>query len=149
MLARLNSARNSSALGVEVMAQPSAEWWVCYAKADEVTPESVAARKLICGAIQVATAYGAVSVDGEVVAVGSAAAEAGWVGFFNVATLPAYRRIGAARAMMAALGEWGQAQGATRAYLQVVADNEAALRLYERLGFTTGYYYHYREEIRA
>jgi ribosomal protein S18 acetylase RimI-like enzyme len=137
-----------STLIVELSAEPPEVWWDCYAKADEVSLESVAARKAICASIQVATVYAMVMLDGEVIAVGSAAVEGDWVGFFNVATLPEHRRLGAARALMAALGKWGQAQGATRAYLQVMANNEAALALYARLGFTTGYYYHYREEVR-
>lgn len=82
-------------------------------------------------------------------AVGSAAVGEGWVGFFNIATLPAFRRRGAAWAVMGALARWGAQMGATSAYLQVMAGNEAALRLYARLGFTTGYYYHYREEVRG
>jgi ribosomal protein S18 acetylase RimI-like enzyme len=148
-LAEMLASVNSPSLQVEVMALPSKAWWGCYAKADDVAPDSVAVRKVICGAIKVTMAYAAVIVDGEIIAVASAAAEAGWVGFFNVATLAEHRRIGAARATLAALGEWGQTQGATRAYLQVMAGNEAALALYGRLGFTTRYYYHYREEVRA
>ena len=35
---------------------------------------------------------------------------------------------------MAALVEWGAAQGATTAYLQVLGDNAPARRLYERPG---------------
>lgn len=145
MMARLDGR---STLIVEVTTVPPQMWWECYAKADDVSPESVAARQAICASINVATAYATVLLDGEAIAVGSAAAEGDWVGFFNVATLPQRRRLGAARAVMSALGQWGKAQGATRAYLQVMADNEAALGLYGRLGFTTGYYYHYREEVR-
>ena len=44
---------------------------------------------------------------------------------------------------MAALVEWGAAQGATTAYLQVPEDNVAARRLYERLGFATHHAYRY------
>ena len=132
-------------LQVEIMPQPSAAWWECYAAAEGVAADSIAGRQAICVQIKGATAYAAVQREGKTIAVGSAVAEAGWVGFFNIATLPAYRRQGAARALTTALARWGQAQGATLGYLQVMAQNEAALRLYRRFGFSTGYFYHYRE----
>ena len=36
-------------------------------------------------------------------------------------------------------------EGAKQAYLQVAADNDAAMRFYQRLGFVDGYGYHYRQ----
>ena len=44
---------------------------------------------------------------------------------------------------MAILLEWGAEQGATTAYLQVLGDNDPALRLYERLGFREHHRYRY------
>jgi GNAT superfamily N-acetyltransferase len=133
-------------LTVEIMSQPSPVWWDCYARADAVEPASVTARKAICAQITQATAYAVVVRGDEAIAVGSAVAEAGWVGFFNVATVAKHRRIGAAQAVMLGLGMWGQRMGANHAYLQVMAGNPAAWKLYARLGFVTEYYYHYREE---
>ena len=131
---------------IEVARQSTAAWWSCYAEADGVEGASVAVRQAICTTIRQATAYAmAMHKDGPI-AVGSAAVHGKWMGFFNIATLPAYRRKGAARALLARLVVWGLEQGATRAYLQVMADNDAARQLYGRLGFSTGYYYHYREE---
>lgn len=134
---------------VEIMPQPSAAWWTCYAAAEGVAADSIAGRQAICAQIKGATAYASLQCDGKTIAVGSAVAEKGWVGFFNIATLPAYRRKGAARALMIAIARWGQSQGATLGYLQVMARNEAALRLYCRFGLSTGYFYHYREEAPA
>jgi N-acetylglutamate synthase len=134
-------------LTVEVTPLPEPIWWECYAKADEVAPESIEGRKAICAQINQSAAYAVVYRSGEAIAVGSAAAEAEWVGFYNVATLASHRRMGAAQMVMQALGQWGKMQGATRAYLQVMVNNEAAQRLYARLGFVTGYHYIYREQI--
>ena len=61
-------------------------------------------------------------------------------------TAPELRRRGAARALMSSAAAWGAARGASVAYLQVERDNTAALRLYQRLGFTPRYPYHYREK---
>lgn len=132
---------------VDLSSQPSAAWWDCYATADQVAAGSVAVRQRICGQIGIDACYASVLFGGRVIAVGSATVDAGWIGFFNIATLPEYRRRGAATLLMARLSRWGQQLGAIRAYLQVTAGNHAALRVYERLGFTTGYFYHYREEV--
>lgn len=66
-----------------------------------------------------------------------------WVGFRSIEVHPDHRRHGLALAVMAALVEWGAEQGATTAYLQVLADNAPALALYERLGFRTHHRYRY------
>ena len=87
-------------------------------------------------------------VDGEVAfgllggaAVGRAAVTAApdgtrWVGLSAVHVVEEARRRGLARDLCAALLAWGGEQGATRAYVQVLADNTAASRLYESMGFS-------------
>jgi GNAT superfamily N-acetyltransferase len=74
---------------------------------------------------------------------GVAAYDRDWVGFRSVEVSPAHRRRGLGLAIMAALLEWGAERGATTAYLQVLGDNEPALGLYERLGFTPHHRYRY------
>lgn len=76
-------------------------------------------------------------------ATGVAAYADDWVGFRGIEVHPDHRRQGLGLAIMAALLEWGAEQGATTAYLQVLGDNTPALRLYERLGFTTHHAYRY------
>ncbi|MDQ4054131.1 MAG: GNAT family N-acetyltransferase [Actinomycetota bacterium] len=66
-----------------------------------------------------------------------------WVGFRAIEVAPEHRRQGLGLAVMDALLEWGAEQGATTAYLQVIGDNEAALRLYEGLGFREHHRYRY------
>ena len=48
------------------------------------------------------------------------------------------------RALCARLFAWAWDHGMRTLYLQVTADNEAAVALYRRFGFTAGYGYHYR-----
>ncbi|MCU0493919.1 MAG: GNAT family N-acetyltransferase [Chloroflexaceae bacterium] len=85
-------------------------------------------------------------LDGQIVGVGLAVVERGWLGIFSMATLPNAQRRGVASALLGAMAAWGQQQGATQAYLQVHAENEPALKLYEKLGFSTLYQYYYREK---
>jgi ribosomal protein S18 acetylase RimI-like enzyme len=100
------------------------------------------ARALLAGVTQ-PSAYAVLTLDGAPAAAGRAVVDGRWLGIFNMATLPAFRRRGAARAVLAALAEWGAAGGATTAYLQMEADNGAAPGLYDRAGFTTCYEYEY------
>jgi GNAT superfamily N-acetyltransferase len=74
---------------------------------------------------------------------GVAAYARDWVGLRAVEVEVGQRRHGLGSAIVAALLEWGAERGATTAYLQVHADNTAALGLYERLGFTTHHAYRY------
>lgn len=66
-------------------------------------------------------------------------------GLFEVATDDAERRRGhGGRTVLAAL-KWARLRGAREAWLQVEADNEAALNLYCSIGFAEIYRYHYRQ----
>ena len=67
-----------------------------------------------------------------------------WVAVNAVETAPAARRRGLAKLVMDALLEWADEQGATDTLLEVTPENEAAVALYDALGFTTHHDYHYR-----
>ena len=53
----------------------------------------------------------------------------------TIATDPAHRRQGLARAMLDQFHAAAQTRGATRAFLEVAADNHAARALYEAAGY--------------
>ena len=53
----------------------------------------------------------------------------------TIATRPEHRRQGLARALMANLHEIAAGQGAIRCFLDVAADNRAAIALYRSLGY--------------
>ncbi len=74
---------------------------------------------------------------------GQASLAGDWVGMRALEVAPARRRRGLGLAVVGALLDWGAERGATTAYLQVLADNEPALSLYDRLGFATHHTYRY------
>jgi len=76
-------------------------------------------------------------------AIGVGVAERGWVGIFGMATLPQFRRQGAASQIIRTLAEWGEQQQAKQLYLQVMSQNETAQAVYARLGFEEIYRYFY------
>lgn len=58
---------------------------------------------------------------------------------YNVAVDPAYRRMGAGVRLLNALLDAAAKRGAVKAYLEVACDNEPALGLYRKFGFTVSY----------
>lgn len=80
----------------------------------------------------------------EIVACGLVVVEGGVAGLYDVFTAEAARGRGHAERICRHLLAVGAACGATVGYLQVDAANDAARRLYRRLGFADGYAYHYR-----
>ncbi len=97
--------------------------------------------RVITGVLAV---YASVDVDGMPVAVGRGCVTTGWLGIAQLNVAPSFRRRGLARALVSALADWGVALGARHAYLQVEADNAAAIGLYDGLGFALHHRYHYR-----
>lgn len=66
-------------------------------------------------------------------------------GLFEVATEASQRGRGHGRRTLLSALKWARSQGARKAWLQVEADNEAAIGLYRSLGFSEVYRYHYRQ----
>jgi ribosomal protein S18 acetylase RimI-like enzyme len=81
---------------------------------------------------------------GPALACAQVAREGRFVGLYDVHTAPEARGRGLARYLCERLLSTEASDQADIAYLQVGADNDAARRLYARLGFVEGYRYHYR-----
>jgi GNAT superfamily N-acetyltransferase len=90
------------------------------------------------------SAFALIRHEASPASLGRAVVEDGHIGLFDVFTRPDFRGRGLATDITLALLGWGEAQGATHAYLQVVPSNDAAHRLYQRLGFQEAYRYWYR-----
>jgi GNAT superfamily N-acetyltransferase len=65
-------------------------------------------------------------------------------GLFEVATTPGLRGRGHGRRVVLSALKWARLRGARDAWLQVEADNRAAVGLYRAIGFADIYRYHYR-----
>lgn len=85
-------------------------------------------------------------VDHCCAAVGTAVVEDSWAGFINIAVHPKLRGRGLGRILLNHLAVWSRNNGATGLYLQVVNDNEPAMKLYGKAGYTPLFQYHYRSK---
>ncbi len=129
---------------VTVGAECDDRWLTAYRRMEHIDSTSALRRGDIMRSIEPAATYAIAWNGAAPCAVGSAVADDGWVGVFNMTTATHYRRQGAGRSVVRALLDWARHEGATNVYLQVMQDNAPALALYHRLGFRTLYSYHYR-----
>ncbi|GAB3586637.1 GNAT family N-acetyltransferase [Calidifontibacter terrae] len=125
---------------VEVSPAPPDAWWVAS------SPRSVEHRDIVERLIeQVHDGWflTALQPGGDPVAVARIAYSPGWVGLYDLHTPPAARGHGYARTLVGEAARDADRRGVRSAYLQVSADNEPAIALYESLGYTTHHEYWY------
>jgi N-acetylglutamate synthase len=89
------------------------------------------------------TVFVAARRGAEVIGVGQLVLERGRAGVQCMATRPTHRRQGVGVAVLHALANEAATRGAEHMYLAVMADNTAALDLYERSGFDRVHEYSY------
>lgn len=132
---------------LEISEEFAEDWFAVYSQVEHGDASSLAVRSEILRRIQAPVGFALLKIDDTPAAVGLGVVEAGWLGIFCMATLPAFRRQGAANAVLRTLAIWAaQLYDARQAYLQVMEENSAAQAVYGRVGFTTLYHYHYREQ---
>lgn len=124
--------------------QPAEDWATVCWPSPPVDPLEARRRTALAGRIRRPRMFALAACDGAPAGAALGAFEDGWAGITAVHTLPAFRRRGVARRLLAALAHWAKAQGAANLYLQVEADNHAASVLYRSAGFARAYDYHYR-----
>ena len=120
---------------VTLLDRPDPAWLTGYER-DVPVPVLTA---VIDGAVVFASVAGAVGRG----AVTTAPDGTVWLGISAVHVDTAHRRRGHARVLCHALIAWGARSGATRAYVQVLTDNAAAIALYSRLGFVLHHHHRY------
>jgi GNAT superfamily N-acetyltransferase len=125
------------------LAEDSAAWLRTFADLD-VHADSASVGEKVISRIAAPAAFVSVTRGGRAAGMGLFAADSGWAGVFAMATRPDLRGQGIATGVLGTGARWAARHGATRLYLQVEQDNEAALALYTRAGFTRSHGYHYR-----
>jgi ribosomal protein S18 acetylase RimI-like enzyme len=121
-------------------------WFAAYCQSEGVSGPPAVVRRGILQRVGPRAGFALLEIEEQIVTVGLGVVERGWLGLFSLTTRPEFRRQGAATALIHGLSQWSQQHGATQMYLQVMATNAPASRLYQQLGFETLYHYHYREQ---
>jgi ribosomal protein S18 acetylase RimI-like enzyme len=120
------------------------EWLNIYCQLHRIEERQVATLRRILENIIPRHCFVTLLRDGEAVSVGMAVVERGYVGLFNIVTDERLRGRGLGTQLMQHLLNWGKANGAGHAYLQVMTENRPAQSLYWKLGFREVYQYWYR-----
>jgi GNAT superfamily N-acetyltransferase len=138
----LQQPGNTDTAFVDLCSNEPDEAWLGLEFGEPTPRRSV--QESICRRITAKQLYASIQREGQTVscARGALADGMGWV--YGMMTAPLWRRRGLAARLLHRLAHWCDSQGAGRMYLQVMADNTTALRLYRRAGFEIIYRYQYR-----
>jgi ribosomal protein S18 acetylase RimI-like enzyme len=98
----------------------------------------------IIGSIEPRTGLFVLEQGGKPVTTAICVQDGDLAGLFKIATAAAERGKGHGRRTILSALKWARSHGAREAWMQVEADNAAALGLYRSLGFREAYRYHYR-----
>lgn len=123
---------------------PAEAWLAQYVRMNQVSAEKKPALRAILNHILSKACFALLLHRQRAAACGLGVVEGSFVGLFDIVTDPVQRGQGFGLKLLHHLLGWARQQEATTAYLQVVADNEPALRLYHKLGFREAYRYWYR-----
>lgn len=120
------------------------EWSATAAALWNIGPDQKTAWAAIVDRIDRPAGFALMESQRGVDAVGIGVVDGEWLGLFEIIVAEMSRRRGMGERVTRSLMEWGRQLGATRSYLQVVADNTPATGLYRKLGFRPRYRYWYR-----
>ncbi|MEW5826438.1 MAG: GNAT family N-acetyltransferase [Candidatus Bipolaricaulota bacterium] len=130
---------------VRVKGESTKEWLDAFHEMSGTSLDHRALHEKILRAIVASTGFAVIDqVPGRVVGCALGVVQGSWMGIFDVVIAREARRCGHGERLVRGLMAWGRAAGASQAYLQVAADNAAALALYKKLGFHEAYGYWYR-----
>ncbi len=122
---------------------PTPEWYSIYL--DGLTPDRRQVAPSLVERVPEPRMFFSGLRDGEVIASGLSVLDGSVASVQCMATRASVRRIGAARAVLAAIEAYARDGGARYLYLQTDVTNRAAMALYSSVGFTTAGHYHTRE----
>ncbi|MBL8046905.1 MAG: GNAT family N-acetyltransferase [Anaerolineales bacterium] len=123
---------------------PTEAWFTAFTQLSGLAPQHQPTLRQILGNLVPAAGFALIEKDGQAVACGMGVVQAGYVGLYDIVTHADFRRQGYGEQLVSGLLAWAQTHGAHSAYLQVMANNPAALSLYGKFGFQESYRYWYR-----
>ncbi|MDY0871978.1 GNAT family N-acetyltransferase [Dongia rigui] len=119
---------------------PTEDWLQRIWALKDLSAKDRATYRAIVAALDVPSAFMALNIGGALVAMGFVAIDDRLLCIESLITDPAHRGQGHAKRLVGAMLAFGITQGVEGACLQVVADNEPAIRLYRGMGFSRELY---------
>ncbi len=119
-------------------------WLHDVGRAKGLDAEASGQHRRILSRIAASTGYATLMIDDAAVGFGLVVVDPPFAGLFDIVVTPACRGSGKGSLIVSALLAWAKDRGAEKAFLQVHEANAAAVKLYEKHGFSTAYDYHYR-----
>ena len=136
--------------GVRLAGRPDRAWLAAMARLQNQTAAQHAVYRRIVAAVMLPAAFATLDGEAGIAALAYGVIHRGHLCYESVVTDPGQRRRGHARRVLAALAAWAGAYGASRACLQVEADNAPARALYDAVGMSAeAHRYFYRREPAA
>ncbi|PQP83350.1 GNAT family N-acetyltransferase [Paenibacillus sp. PCH8] len=129
---------------VQIDEQLTTAWLDHFCRLNQVNDLQRETTKLMLHNIRTQVGFISLLIDGQVVACGFGVIERGYIGLYDIITDANFRNQGLAEQMILHLLHWAKRQGATSSFLQVVAHNAPAIKLYAKLGYSEIYSYWYR-----
>ncbi|WP_342571871.1 GNAT family N-acetyltransferase [Paenibacillus sp. FSL R5-0749] len=129
---------------VQIDEQLTTTWLDHFCRLNKVNDLQRETTELMLNNIRTKAGFISLLLDGQVVACGFGVIERGYVGLYDIITDANFRNQGLAEQMILHLLHWAKENGATSSYLQVVANNAPAVKLYAKLGYSEVYSYWYR-----
>ena len=136
-------ARSASSSAITLDECATDEWLETWRRLSGRSQHSEVFRSLL-NAIPTPSAYVIARTDGKSVGCARAVVSGSIMGLFDLLVDPKHRGQGFGRGLLEARLKWGFEQGARLAFLQVMANNEPALALQRKYGFSESYRYWYR-----
>jgi N-acetylglutamate synthase len=119
-------------------------WLDQYIKMNGSKPADKHVYKQIIDSIQFPKCLFTLTLNDAVIGCGLGVVEDKYIGLFDIVVDPQYRNLGFGKMLVENILKWGKNKGAETAWLQVLANNAPAIRLYEKVGFKEEYRYWYR-----
>jgi len=129
---------------IELLGDSNDLWLDQYIKMNGSKPSLRPVYRMIIDKIAQPKCLFSFTLNGEVIGCGLGVVEDKFIGLFDIVIDPRYRNQGYGKLLIENILKWGNSKGASTAYLQVLADNTPAIRLYEKVGFSEEYRYWYR-----
>jgi ribosomal protein S18 acetylase RimI-like enzyme len=127
-----------------LLTEDYADWLPAFCKLSNIGGHGEPTLKQLLHNVVPAQCFASICHQGQVVACGMGVLQGQFVGLFDIVTDADFRRQGFGKQLVLSILAWGKHNSAQTAYLQVMLNNEPALRLYSGLGFREIYTYWYR-----